>query len=52
MYRTLIDPSTLASRLTDPNWIVIDCRFDLADPAKGEELYREAHIPGAVWLDK
>jgi thiosulfate/3-mercaptopyruvate sulfurtransferase len=27
--------------------VVIDCRFDLTNPGKGEELYREAHIPGA-----
>ena len=47
MYKTLIDPSTLASNLTDPHWIVIDCRFDLAEPDKGEQQYREAHIPGA-----
>ena len=47
MHKTLIDPSTLAASLTDPNWIVIDCRFDLTNPSKGEELYREAHIPGA-----
>jgi len=47
MHKTLIDPSTLAGKLNDPTWIVIDCRFDLANPAKGEELYREAHIPGA-----
>ena len=47
MHKTLIDPSTLAGKLTDPTWIVIDCRFDLTNPAKGEELYREGHIPGA-----
>jgi thiosulfate/3-mercaptopyruvate sulfurtransferase len=47
MHTTLIDPSTLAPRLTDPNWIIIDCRFDLTNPDKGEEQYREAHIPGA-----
>jgi thiosulfate/3-mercaptopyruvate sulfurtransferase len=47
MHKTLIDPSTLASRLGDPNWVVIDCRFDLTNTEKGEELYREAHIPGA-----
>jgi thiosulfate/3-mercaptopyruvate sulfurtransferase len=47
MFKTLIDPSTLAPRLDDPNWIVIDCRFDLANPDKGEALYREGHIPGA-----
>ena len=47
MYKTLIDPSTLSTHLHDPNWVVIDCRFDLANPEKGEEWYREAHIPGA-----
>jgi thiosulfate/3-mercaptopyruvate sulfurtransferase len=51
MHKTLIDPSTLAPRLTDPNWIVIDCRFDLTNPARGEELYREGHIPGARYAD-
>ena len=47
MHKTLIDPSTLADNLNDPTWIVIDCRFDLTNPGKGEELYREGHIPGA-----
>src|SRR6478735_6380501 len=47
MHKTLIDPSTLAGKLNDPTWIVIDCRFDLTNPGKGEELYREGHIPGA-----
>jgi 3-mercaptopyruvate sulfurtransferase SseA len=47
VFKTLIDPSTLASRLGDPNWVIIDCRFDLTNPDKGEELYRESHIPGA-----
>lgn len=47
MHKTLIDPSALAAKLSDPTWIVIDCRFDLANPEKGEELYRESHIPGA-----
>jgi thiosulfate/3-mercaptopyruvate sulfurtransferase len=47
MHKTLIEPSALAAKLDDKNWVVIDCRFDLANPSKGEELYREAHIPGA-----
>jgi len=47
MHRTLIDPSTLAPHLNDPSWAVVDCRFDLTSPDKGEEMYREAHIPGA-----
>jgi thiosulfate/3-mercaptopyruvate sulfurtransferase len=29
----------------------VDCRFELGRPARGRELYREAHIPGASFLD-
>jgi len=47
MHTTLIDPTTLAAHLNDPDWVIVDCRFDLADPAKGEQQYREGHIPGA-----
>ena len=47
MFTTLITPDDLAPHLADEGWVVIDCRFDLAAPARGEELYLEAHIPGA-----
>lgn len=29
--------------------LVVDCRFDLSDPAKGYSDYLSAHIPGAVY---
>jgi len=47
MFTTLIDPVSLAPHIADPEWIVVDCRFDLTDPAKGEHEYLETHIPGA-----
>ena len=47
MHKTLVDPSTLAAHVNDPSWVVIDCRFDLAVPEKGEQAYAEGHIPGA-----
>jgi thiosulfate/3-mercaptopyruvate sulfurtransferase len=47
MFKTLIAPSQLAPHLADESWVVVDCRFDLADPSKGEQLYLESHIPGA-----
>jgi thiosulfate/3-mercaptopyruvate sulfurtransferase len=47
MYTTLIDPAALAPHLADPNWIVVDCRFDLTDPDRGEQVYLDSHIPGA-----
>lgn len=47
MFTTLIDAESLAAHLADPDWIVIDCRFDLVDPDQGERQYLDAHIPGA-----
>jgi thiosulfate/3-mercaptopyruvate sulfurtransferase len=46
-FHTLIDPATLAAHLDDRSWVIVDCRFDLADPAKGERDYEQGHIPGA-----
>jgi len=43
----LITPSELQEILGDSRCVVFDCRHDLADPAKGERLYREGHLPGA-----
>ncbi len=48
-YTTTIDVETLADRLANPNWAIIDCRFDLTNPAAGEEAYHSGHIPGAVY---
>jgi thiosulfate/3-mercaptopyruvate sulfurtransferase len=30
--------------------LVVDCRFDLADPGKGEREYLAAHIPSATYM--
>ena len=46
--RTLIDPQTLAG--LEPNAaLIVDCRFDLADPEAGERAYVAGHVPGAVY---
>jgi thiosulfate/3-mercaptopyruvate sulfurtransferase len=49
MYTTLISAHDLASRASDPQWLVVDCRFDLAKPDSGEAAYRSGHIPGAIY---
>lgn len=51
MYTTLIDPVSLMSYLNDPSWVVLDARFDLTAPTKGEALYREGHIPRARYVN-
>jgi thiosulfate/3-mercaptopyruvate sulfurtransferase len=48
-YTTLIDTDALASRLSDAGIVIVDCRFDLANPAAGEADYERGHIPGAVY---
>jgi thiosulfate/3-mercaptopyruvate sulfurtransferase len=46
-----MDAQDLFERLDDPNWAVVDCRFDLGDPDAGRRAYEDAHVPGAVFLD-
>ncbi|TSE28957.1 putative thiosulfate sulfurtransferase SseB [Tepidimonas thermarum] len=44
----LIDAPTLRQRLASGAAMhVVDCSFDLADPAAGRAQYRAGHIPGA-----
>jgi thiosulfate/3-mercaptopyruvate sulfurtransferase len=47
----LTGPQDLLERLDDPDQVVVDCRFDLADADAGRRAYEAAHIPGAVFLD-
>lgn len=51
MYTTLIAPADLMPQLADPRWVVVDCRFDLANPAWGEEQYVAGHVPGARYAN-
>ena len=50
-YSTLIGALELAQRLRDPDWVVFDCRFDLADSTFGCQAYAASHVPGAFFLD-
>jgi thiosulfate/3-mercaptopyruvate sulfurtransferase len=49
MYATLIEPSELAAHITDKDWAVLDCRFELGRPEWGASAYAEGHIPNAVY---
>lgn len=49
MYTTLIDPLTLHAHLSDAGWVIVDCRFSLADTAAGRRAYLTGHIPGAIY---
>ncbi len=46
-YTTLIATDTLHRHLNHPDWIIVDCRFSLADTEAGGKAYRHGHIPNA-----
>lgn len=46
-FTTLISVQQLAANLHNPNWVVLDCRHELAIPDAGHQAYAQAHIPGA-----
>ena len=48
-FSTLIGPEALRERIGSPQMLLVDCRFDLGDPAAGERAWSEAHIPGAMY---
>lgn len=50
-HTTLIPAAMLAAHLSDPDWLVADCRFELGDPQAGLAAYRAGHIPGAIHAD-
>jgi thiosulfate/3-mercaptopyruvate sulfurtransferase len=47
----LTSTTELAAKIGNPDCIIFDCRHDLFDAGKGERLYREGHIPGAIYAN-
>lgn len=50
-YTTIVSPDTLYQQINNPDWIIIDCRFLLADTEAGARAYRHGHIPNARYAD-
>jgi thiosulfate/3-mercaptopyruvate sulfurtransferase len=49
MFTPLISVADLAPNVTDPNWVILDCRHDLMQPAFGATVYAEGHIQNALF---
>ena len=47
----VISPQWLFENLNNPEIVIIDCRFSLADTQLGKKQYQTSHIPGAYYLD-
>ena len=48
-FTTLVTPEEAFAHLDDPDWVILDCRFSLADADHGRREYERAHIPGAFY---
>ncbi|MEC5387077.1 sulfurtransferase [Uliginosibacterium sp. H3] len=49
-FTTLINAATLRAHMEQPDWLILDLRHDLAQPAAGRDAYATGHIPGAIFL--
>jgi thiosulfate/3-mercaptopyruvate sulfurtransferase len=48
-FNMTISVGELAGHIEDQDWVIVDSRFKLSDPAQGRINYEKAHIPGAVY---
>ncbi|MBM6551210.1 sulfurtransferase [Marinomonas ostreistagni] len=48
---TMISVAQLSAMLDQQDLVILDSRFYLADIHKGQQVYRQGHIPGAVFVD-
>ena len=51
MYTTLIDIESLRDGYKNPDWLIFDVRYDLANKDAGRKAYLQGHIPGAIFVD-
>ena len=49
--KVIVDRQWLLENLDNPLLVIIDCRFQLANPSWGQQEYNSGHIPGAHYLD-
>lgn len=49
MYTHIISADSLQANLSSPDWLIVDCRFNLADTGWGRMEHKKSHIPGSVY---
>lgn len=49
VWTTIVETEELAAHIDEGTWRVVDCQFDLRDPAAGALAYAAGHVPGAVY---
>ncbi|MEL4895926.1 sulfurtransferase [Crocosphaera sp. Alani8] len=48
---SIVSSEWLVGQISNPNLVIIDCRFRLGNPNWGYEQYLSSHIPGAYYLN-
>ena len=51
MYTSIINANIVHENINHPDWVIVDCRYDLMDASYGRNAYLKSHIPGAVYAD-
>ena len=49
-FHTMLSAADLKKNLDNPEWAIMDCRFDLQEPDLGYQEYLEGHIPGSLYI--
>jgi thiosulfate/3-mercaptopyruvate sulfurtransferase len=49
--RILVDKEWVMEQLTNDEFVVVDCHFQLGNPPFGKEHFLNEHIPGAIFFD-
>jgi thiosulfate/3-mercaptopyruvate sulfurtransferase len=50
-FKSIVSAQWLQENLTNPDVVIIDCRFRLVEPNWGYEQYLKGHIPGAYYVN-
>ena len=49
--QTILSAADLNKNLNNPDWAIMDCRFDFDDLKLGYKEYLAGHVPGSLYID-
>jgi len=50
-FQNILSAAELNKNLDNPDWAVMDCRFDFDKPESGYQEYLAGHIPGSLYIN-
>lgn len=50
-FQTILSAAELNRNLDNPDWAIMDCRFDFDKPEMGYQEYLAGHIPGSLYIN-